>query len=85
MSCCGSYRKVKLPEHAMKIVERVLERRIRTLINLNKMQFRFMSRKGIVDAIFIARRMQEDIKKKRRNCTCVLLTWKKLLIGCQEK
>ena len=34
---CGSCRGVKLLEHAMKIVERVLERRIRTLINLNKM------------------------------------------------
>ena len=39
---CGSYRAVKLLEHAMKIVERVLERRIRTPINLNKMQFTYM-------------------------------------------
>ena len=33
---CGSYRGVKLLEHAMKIVERVLERQIRTLVNLIK-------------------------------------------------
>ena len=57
---CGSYRGVKLLEHAMKIVERVLERRIRTLINLNEMQFGFMPGKGTVDAIFIVRRMQEE-------------------------
>ena len=57
---CGSYRGVKLLEHAMKIVERILKRRIRTLINLNEMQFGFMPRKGIVDAIFIVRRMQEE-------------------------
>ena len=37
-----SYRRVKLLERAMKIVESVLERRIRTLVNLNKMQFGFM-------------------------------------------
>ena len=60
----GSYREVKLLEHAMKIVERVLERRIRTLVNLNKMQFGFMPEKGTVDAIFIVRRMQEDYQKK---------------------
>ena len=30
---CGSYRGVKLLEHAMKIVEMVLERRIQTLVN----------------------------------------------------
>ena len=35
----GSYRGVKLLEHAMKVVERVLERQIRTLVNLNEMQF----------------------------------------------
>ena len=60
----GSYRGVKLLEHAMKIVERVLERRIRTLINLNGMQFGFMPGKGTVDAIFIVRRMQEEYQMK---------------------
>ena len=51
---------VKLLEHAMKIVERVLERRIRTLVNLNELQFGFMPGKGTVDAIFIVRRMLEE-------------------------
>jgi len=32
---CGAYRGVKLLEHGMKIVERVLERRIRALIKLD--------------------------------------------------
>ena len=53
----GSCRGVKLLEHAMKIVERVQERRRRTLINLNKMQFGYMPAKGVVDAIFLVRRM----------------------------
>ena len=61
---CGSYRGVKLLEHSMKIVERVLERRIRTLVNLNEMQFRFMPGKGTVDAIFIVRRMAGGISKE---------------------
>ena len=56
---CGSYSGVKLLEHAMKIVERVLERRIRTLVNLNTTQFGFMPGKGTVVAIFIERRKQE--------------------------
>ena len=61
---CGSCREVKLLEHAMKIVERVLERRIRTLVSLNEMQFGFMPGKGTVGAIFIVRRMQEEYQKK---------------------
>ena len=48
----------------MKIVERVLERRIRTLINWNKMKFGFMPEKGTVDAIFIVRRIEEEYQKK---------------------
>ena len=60
---CGSYRGVKLLEHAMKIVERVLKRRIQTLVNLNEMQFGFIPGKGTVDAIFIVR-MQEKYQKK---------------------
>ena len=60
----GSYRKEKLLEHAMKIVERVPERQIKTLISWNKMQFRFMPGKEIVDAISIVRRMQEEYQKK---------------------
>ena len=60
---CGSHRGVKLLEHAMKIVERVLERQIQTLINLNEMQLGFMPEKETVDAIFV-RRMQEEYQKK---------------------
>ena len=63
---CGSYRGVKLLEHAMKIVERVLERRIRTLINLNEIQFEFMPGKETVEAIFVVKKMQEKYQKKKK-------------------
>ena len=42
---CNAYRGVKLLEHAMKIVERVLKV-IRESINLNGMQCGFMSGSG---------------------------------------
>jgi len=45
---CGSYRGVKLLEHGKKIIERVLERRIWLMVDLNKMQFGFMPGKGFV-------------------------------------
>ena len=47
----------------MKILERVLEKQIQTLVNLNKMRFGFMPGKGTVDTIFIVR-MQEEYQKK---------------------
>ena len=36
---CNTYTEVKLLEHAMKIAERMLERRIRELVNIDLMQF----------------------------------------------
>lgn len=61
---CGAYRGVKLLEHAMKIVERVLEKRIRSMVNVDEMQFGFMPGKGTVDAVFILRRLQEEYRDK---------------------
>ena len=39
---CNTDRGVKLLEHAMKIVDRVLDRRIREIVNIDSMQFGFM-------------------------------------------
>ena len=82
---CGAYRGVKLLEHAMKIVERVQEKRIKELVKVDDMQFGFMPGKGTTDALFILRRMQEEFRGRRKSCTCVLWTWKKRLIGFPEK
>ena len=61
---CNTYRGVKLSKHARKIVERVLERRIRELVNIDSMQFGFMPGRGITDALFVTRRMQEEYRNK---------------------
>ena len=82
---CGSYRGVKLLEHATKIVERILERRIPTLVNLNKMQLGFMSGKGTVDAIFIVRRMQEEYQKKDKKLHMSFVDMEKAFDGVRRK
>ena len=61
---CGSYRGIKLLEHAMKVVERIFEHRIRQQIKIDDMQFRFLKGKGTTDAIFMARQMQENFRVK---------------------
>ena len=45
---CGSYLATKLLEHAMKVVERALQRRIREKVNLDNMLFGFRPRKDTV-------------------------------------
>ena len=63
---CASYRGVKLLEHGMKVVERLLEKRLRRLVKVDQIQFCFMPGKSTVDAIFILRRMQESYLEKNR-------------------
>ena len=61
---CGSYRGIKLLEHAMKVVERIFEYRIRQQIDIDDMQFGFMNGKRTTDAMFIVRQMQEKFRAK---------------------
>ena len=61
---CGSYRGIKLLEHATKVAERIYEHRIRQQIEIDDMQFGFMKGKGTTDAIFMARQMQENFRVK---------------------
>jgi len=56
---CGSYRGIKLLEHAMKILERVIEVKVRNMVKIDDMQFGFVAGKGTTDAIFIVRQLQE--------------------------
>jgi len=54
---CGFCRGIKLLEHAMKVVERIFEHRIRQQLEADDMQFGFMKDKGTTDAIFTVRQM----------------------------
>ena len=46
----NTYRGVKLLEHTMKIIERVLKRRIRELVNIDSMRFGFMPGRGVTNS-----------------------------------
>ena len=68
---CGAYRPVKLLEHAIKIAERVLENRIRGLVTMDDMQFGFMPGNGTTHALYILRRIQEELRgKEKKLCIC---------------
>ena len=49
---CGSYRGIKLLEHAMTVLERVVEGRVRKIVKIDSMQFGFMVGRGTTDVIF---------------------------------
>ena len=55
---CSSYVTVKLLEHGMMVVKRVLEKRLCRKVSVDEMQFDYMPVRGSIDAVFILRRMQ---------------------------
>ena len=63
---CGNYRTIKLLEHAMKVLERVFERRLRQIVKIREEQYGFMPGRGTTDAIFVLRQLQEKYLANRK-------------------
>ena len=53
ISNCSCYGAVKLLEHGMKVVERVLEKRLCRIVSVDEMQVGFMPEGGRIEAVFI--------------------------------
>ena len=66
---CSCYRAVKLLEHRMKVVERLLEKRLHIIVTVDEMQFVLMPERGTIDVVYILRRIQEEhhVKGKKLN------------------
>ena len=71
--------------HGMKIVERVLEKRIRALVVVNDMQFGFMPGRGTTDGLFIVRRMQEEYREKDKKLYMCFVDLEKVLTEFQKE
>src|SRR6267154_698996 len=63
---CSSYRGIKLLDHVLKVLERVIEAWVRKMVKLEEMQFGFSPGKGTTDAIFIVRQVQEKFLGKQK-------------------
>ena len=83
---CMVYRRMKLLEQAMKIVEKVLKRRLWCMVKVDEMQFGFMPGKGMIDAAFILRRLQvRGILKRSCTYICASLIWRRHLTGSNKQ
>ena len=56
---CEKYRGVRLMEHSMKVWEKILEGRLREIVEIDENQFGFQQGKSTVDAIFVMRQLRE--------------------------
>ena len=62
---CDNYRGLKLLEHSMNVLKCIVDAIIRQ-VDVDSMQFGFMSGRSTINAIFILRQMQEKHHLKRK-------------------
>ena len=70
---CGSFRRVKLQEHTMKIVE-IMSDIIRALVDFDETEFVWLHAwNATTDALFVVRRMPKEHRAKAKGCTIVYM------------
>ncbi|KAK3517604.1 hypothetical protein QTP70_012959 [Hemibagrus guttatus] len=74
---CSSYRGIKLMSHTMKLWERVVEARLRKVVEICEQQYDFMPRKSTTDAIFALRILMEKYRNGQRELHCVFVDLEK--------
>ncbi|KAK3552479.1 hypothetical protein QTP86_012164 [Hemibagrus guttatus] len=74
---CSNYRGIKLMSHTMKLWERVVEARLRKVVEICEQQCGFMPRKSTTDAIFALRILMEKYRDGQRELHCVFVDLEK--------
>ncbi|KAK3554542.1 hypothetical protein QTP70_025394 [Hemibagrus guttatus] len=74
---CSNYRGIKLMSHTMKLWERVVEARLRKVVEICEQQYGFMPRKSTMDAIFALRILMEKYRDGQRELHCVFVDLEK--------
>ena len=82
----------------MKAMKKIIEKCVRNMVNINEMQFRFMSGRGTTDAIyFFLHQLKEKVLTKNRTLSfafidlnvfnrvpCDVLLWAMRKVGVEE-
>lgn len=63
---CGKYRGLRLLEHGMKVWEKILDGRLKEVVNISGNQFGFAAGRSTTDAIFILRQIQQKYTEKKK-------------------
>ncbi|EYC40921.1 hypothetical protein Y032_0589g367 [Ancylostoma ceylanicum] len=67
----------------MKIYERLLDMRLRDMVEIASDQFGFVPERSTIDAIFIARHVQEKYRERNKPCHIAFLDLEKHMTGCR--
>ena len=73
----NSYRGIKLLEHAFKLYEKILDGRLRDVVDVDKMLYAFMPGRETVDVVFALRRLTEKFRAKNKKLFFVFVVLEK--------
>ena len=81
---CNNFRGIKLLSHTLTLWERVVESRLRKLVDISERQYGFQPGKSTIQPLFCLRMLQEKhTESLERSCMWCLWTWKRPTTGCQ--
>ncbi|KAK3568759.1 hypothetical protein QTP86_016289 [Hemibagrus guttatus] len=75
---CSNYRGIRLMSHTVKLWERVVEARLRKVVDICEQQYGFMPRKSTTYAIFALRILMEKYRDGQRELHCVFVDLEKV-------
>ena len=74
---CSKYRRIKLLSHGLKLWERLVEERLRSIVKISKRQYGFQKGKSTTEPMFCLRMLQEKMREYQQNLHMVFVDLEK--------
>ena len=75
---CNNYRGIKSMSHFMKLWERIIEVRLREIVNIRENQFGFRPGMSTTESVFALRQLQEKCREKNKDLHMVFVDLEKI-------
>ena len=70
---CNNYRGIKFMSHFMKLWERIIQARLREIVNIRENQFSFRPGMSTTEPVFALRQLQEKCREKNKDLHMVFV------------
>ena len=74
---CSNYRGIKLISHTLKLLDRIIDQRLRNIVDLGNTQFGFRRGRSTMDPVFALQILQEKYREKQKDLHMVFVDLEK--------